>query len=243
LPDAATGSDGAPPPVLTSWQIQLTGALDTTLDVQSYTVDLGTSASMMQSLHAAGRNVICYFSAGTSESFRPDASQFPASALGNTVQGYPNENWLDIRDATVRSVMQARLGVAQQMQCSGVHPSGLAAFQESTGLALTRADQLDYNRWLAMASHSLGLTIGLVDGDAALSQDLASDFDWTVVWSCLPSQCGSAAPFVAAGKGGFLVEYGDATRVADVCPQAKALGLSAIIKKNAQLDAFRVGCP
>jgi hypothetical protein len=41
----------------------------------------------------------------------------------------------------------------------------------------------------------------------------------------------------------FLIEYGDETRAADVCPKARALGLSAIIKRDGNLDAFRVGCP
>jgi hypothetical protein len=84
--------------------------------------------------------------------------------------------------------------------------------------------------------------MGLVDGDAP-SQDLLPDFDWTVVWSCLTRQCDVAAPFVNARKEAFLVEFGSASRVGEVCPLAKTLGLSAIIKRDALLDAFRVGCP
>jgi hypothetical protein len=92
-------------------------------------------------------------------------------------------------------------------------------------------------------SHALGLSIGLVEGDASLGQDLIAAFDWTVVWSCISSSCAAAAPFVAAKKAAFLIEYGDQSRTAEVCPKAKDLGLSAIIKRNANLDAFRVGCP
>jgi glycosyl hydrolase family 114 len=84
--------------------------------------------------------------------------------------------------------------------------------------------------------------MGLVDGDTALSQDLVVDFDWTVVWSCLATQCVAASPFMKAGKAAYLVEYGDASRATVVCPAAKGLGLSAIIK-NQSLDAFRAGCP
>jgi len=76
-----------------------------------------------------------------------------------------------------------------------------------------------------------------------LGAELVADFDWSVVWSCIDTDCASAAPFTAARKAAFLVEYGDESRVDEVCPRAAALGLSAIIKRNSNLDAFRVGCP
>jgi hypothetical protein len=236
VPDAETTGT-------TSWQIQLQGQLDTTFDVQVYNVDIETPASVIADLHQAGRVVNCYFSAGTVEAFRSDASQFPASAVGDPLAAYPDERWLDVRDATVRAIMQARLSRAATSGCNGIHPSGLDGFEQPTGLTFTRDDQLAYNRWLAQASHDLGLTIGLVDGDLAFRQDLLADFDWTMAWSCVAlAQCGVTSPFVKAGKAAFLVEIGDASRVSEVCPQAKSLGLSAIIKKQA-LDAFRVGCP
>jgi hypothetical protein len=52
-----------------------------------------------------------------------------------------------------------------------------------------------------------------------------------------------ASPFTGASKPVFLIEYGDETQVPAVCPKARGLGLSAIIKRDASLDAFRVGCP
>jgi Glycoside-hydrolase family GH114 len=236
--------DGATPAATGTWQIQLQGQLDTSFDVQVYNVDIETPASVIADLHAAGRTVNCYFSAGTVEAFRNDASQFPSSAIGNALPNYPDERWVDVRDATVRSIMQARVSRAAAAGCDGVHSSGLDGFQEPTGLTLTRDDQLAYDRWLADLCHGLGLSIGIVDGDLALRQDLLAVFDWTVGWSCLAasSPCDVTSPFVQAKKPAYLVEIGDASRVGQVCPLAKTLGLSAIIK-NQSLDAFRVGCP
>jgi hypothetical protein len=251
FPDAATDAqppaDATPPrpkpePLMT-WQIQLTGTLDTTVDARVYTADIETPASVIRGLHAAGRIVICYFSAGTMEPFRDDASRFPPETLGAPLPTYPDERWIDVRNATVLAIMQDRLAKAGQVECDGVHPSGLAAFLSNTGFDFTRADQLAYDRALTAAAHALGLSIGLVDGDASLSQELLADFDWTVVWSCVGSNCAPAAPFIGARKAAFLIEYGDESRAAEVCPKAKGLGLSAIIKRNADLDAFRVGCP
>ena len=231
-----------------TWQIQLSDPpLDTTVDARVYIADIETPQSTIRSLHNAGRIVICYFSGGTMETFRGDAPRFPSESLGMPLTSYPDERWIDVRNATVRAIMQDRISKAARVECDGVYPSGLAAFANptSTGLNFSRADQLAYNRFLAESAHALGLSIGLVDGDEALSQELLAAFDWRVVSGCITNtnSCASAAPFVGARKAAFLIEYGDESRVAEVCPKARGLGLSAIIKRNGNLDAFRVGCP
>ena len=241
-PDGAVTQRPRPAP-LSAWQIQLSGALDTTVDVRSYIVDVATPASVIRGLHDAGRIVLCYFSAGTLEPFRDDAGRFPASTLGAPLVDFPDERWIDIRDATVRAIMQDRIIAAAGAGCDGVHPSGISAFQENTNLTFTRADQVGYDRWLTTVAHGLGLSIGLVHADAALSQDLVADFDWAVLFTCLDTDCAPASPFTGAGKPVFLIEYGDETQVPVVCAKARSLGLSAIIKRDAYLGAFRVGCP
>jgi hypothetical protein len=240
-PDAAT-TRPVPMPLMT-WQIQLTGSLDTTLDVGVYIADVETPPAVINDLHAAGRIAICYFSAGSAEPFRDDASRFPAAALGAPLADYPDERWVDVRDATVRSIMADRIAAAAAAGCDGLDAGGLAGFAADNGLGFSRADQLAYDRWLAGAAHARGLSIGFVENDASLSQDLLADFDWVIAWSCVDADCPSAAPFVAAHKAAFLIEYGDETRAAAVCPKARSLGLSAIIKRDANLDAFRIGCP
>jgi hypothetical protein len=231
------------PTPLGSWQIQLSGALDTSLDVDVFVADFQTDTAVIRGLHDAGRIVMCYFSAGTAEEFRDDWERFPENALGAELPDYPNERFVDVRDDTVRAIMEDRVIAAEAAGCDGIHPSGLAVFGASTGLDFDRAAQLDYNRWLAETVHARGLSIGLVDGDTSLAEALVADFDWTVVWSCLLTDCPSAAPFTSAGKPALLVEYGDEARAGEVCPLAESLKLSVIIKRNANLDAFRVGCP
>ena len=49
-----------------------------------YDVDLfETPRGTIDDLHAAGRAVVCYFSAGSWESWRPDAADFPDVVLGS----------------------------------------------------------------------------------------------------------------------------------------------------------------
>ena len=67
-----------------TFHLQLQGAIDTSIDVVAYDIDLvDTPDSVLQALHAQGRQVICYFSAGTAEDWRPDYDQFKAADKGN----------------------------------------------------------------------------------------------------------------------------------------------------------------
>lgn len=45
-----------------------------------------------------GKKVVCYFSAGTAEEWRPDYSDFPRDALGDPDPNWERERWVDIRD-------------------------------------------------------------------------------------------------------------------------------------------------
>ncbi len=80
-----------------------------------YDIDLfDNSAAIIEGLHNDGRRVVCYFSAGSYENWRPDSGDFEEADLGNTLDGWPGERWLDIRSANVRDIMKARLDLAAQ---------------------------------------------------------------------------------------------------------------------------------
>jgi hypothetical protein len=222
--------------------VQLSGTLDTSLDVAIYDVDLDTEAPTLAALRAAGRRVICYVSAGTYEPWRDDADAFPVAARGMAVAGYPNESWLDTRDATVRALMAARLDVAAQKGCDGVDLSNVSPGGADTGFPLSTADALDYARFLAGAAHARGLGAGL-GGGSDLAAMVEPSFEWAFADTCLSAgNCGAYGAFVTARKAVFAVEFGTEADVPSVCPPARAQGLDALIK-NRSLDAFRVACP
>src|ERR1700730_16191324 len=68
-----------------------------------------TAATTVASLQAKGFHVVCYIEVGAAENYRPDYASFPASALGKTVPGYTAERYVDIRNARVVSIIEARL--------------------------------------------------------------------------------------------------------------------------------------
>jgi hypothetical protein len=225
-----------------SWQVQLSGMLDTSLDVAIYDVDLDTPQATLDALHAAGRKVICYVSVGTDEPWRDDASSFPAAAVGQPLAGYPNERWLDTRDATVRSIMAARFDTAAAKHCDGVDLSSVSPAGADTGFPLTTADAADYARFLAGQAHARGLGAGL-GGGSDIAAEVQPDLDWAFAETCLAEgTCGAFSSFVASRKTVFAVVFGTAADVSTACPSARQAGLDTLIK-NRSLDAFRVPCP
>ncbi|WP_144019023.1 endo alpha-1,4 polygalactosaminidase [Demequina sp. NBRC 110056] len=225
-----------------TWQWQLSGRLDTSLDVQVYDVDLyDTSANQVKQMQAQGKHVICYLSAGSYESYRPDAGQFPESVLGRTLSGWPDERWLDVRQLDVLlPIMEARMDLCAQKGFDGVEPDNVDGYQNNSGFNLTAKDQATYNRAIARLAHERGLAVGLKN-DLDQVAALEPYFDFAVNEQCAEyDECGMLTPFIKAGKPVLHVEYD--LPVSSFCPTTTALGFSSM-KKNLDLDAARTPCP
>jgi hypothetical protein len=225
----------------TSWQWQLTGLpIDQTVNVQMYDVDLfETAPAVVASLHAAGRKVVCYMSAGSWEDWRPDAAQFPAAVLGAN-NGWPGERWLDIRRLDlIGPIMEARLDLCKAKGFDAVEPDNVDGYTNHTGFPLTAADQLRYNIFIANAAHARGLSIGLKN-DIDQIPELEPYFDWALNEECFNyDECDAYRPFTDAGKAVFHVEYEAATSA--FCTRANALNFNSM-KKRWDLDAYRKAC-
>jgi len=224
----------------TSWQYQITGSLDPSVDAELYVVDLfDITPQQVQSLHGRGRIVVAYVSVGSFEPWRSDASSFPSSAIGMPLSGYPDESWLDVRNAQVRQLIDARFALARSKGFDGVFASTLGGYMEATGFSLTRADELAYDQFLADAASKRGLSAGL-SGDFELGSEVALAFDWALAIGCIAgSTCGSLASFQSAGKPVFDIET--AGQRDTVCAKAASLGVPAILK-HTSFDAWRVPC-
>lgn len=234
------------PPVGTTWQWQLAGLpIDTSLNVDAYDVDLfDTTDEELATLKADGRSVICYFSAGSWEKFRPDATEFPTAVKGDPLDApFQDELWLDIRSAEVRTLMQRRLELAMTRGCDAVEPDNVDGYTNDTGFELTAAEQLDYNRFLAAEAHKRALSVGLKN-DIEQAADLEPYFEWAINEECFTyDECAQYQDnFLATNKAVFHAEYADPSKLAEVCAVTEPLGLSTLIK-NIELDAFRLPCP
>ena len=243
LAPAASGDDPTvwQPSPGTSWQIQLQGRVDTSFDVAAYDVDLfDTRRPLIGALHADGRMVICYFSAGSYEDWRPDEGDFPEAILGDPLDDWPGERWLDVRDTDdLRRIMRKRLNLAERKGCDAVDPDNVDAYANDTGFPLTGRDQSKYNRWLARQAHRRGLAIGLKN-DLGQVGRLVDHFDFAVNEQCFQyDECPRLRRFVEQGKAVFGIEYKGA--LASFCPQAVAEQFSTL-KKRLSLEAWRLAC-
>lgn len=236
------------PAVGSSWQWQLQGTINTGYDVDIYDIDLfDTPAQIFQQLQSQGRRVICYFSAGTFENWRTDAGLFPADAIGTALGDFPAERWLDIRSEPVRQIMRSRLELAKQKGCDAVEPDNVDGYTQNSGFTLTSADQLDFNRWLALSAHELGLAIGLKNDTDQVVQ-LVDDFDFAVTEQCFEyDECERYTTFIAAGKPVFNTEYpplpiADEQSFVGMCQRSASFGLATLIMPMLLDDSFRIDC-
>ena len=228
----------------TSWQWDLDAPIDSSVDADVYDIDLfDNDASVVATLHAQGRKVVCYMSAGTWEEWRPDAADFPAEVLGQEWPEWPGERYLDIRRIDLLApIMRARLDLCRSRGFDAVEPDNLENYDSDTGFPITYAEQIAYNTWLANEAHARGLAIALKN-DSAQVADLLPYFDFAVTEDCFfYSWCEDMLPFVQAGKAVFDAEYTDTgIQLGQFCPQANSWNVDAILK-NRNLDAARWSC-
>lgn len=241
LPQPVECPDCWRPAVRTSWQWQLSGSVDTTVDAEVFDIDLfDNGASVVDALHAQGRRVVCYTSAGSLEDWRPDAANFPGAIVGKRLDGWAGERWLDVRARRVlRPLMQARIDQCAAKGFDGVEFDNVDGWSNDTGFAISRADQLRYNVMLANLAHSAGLSVALKN-DVEQVLRLEPYFDMHLDEECFTyDECQRLAPFTDAGKPVFVVEYRLAAE--NFCPQANAMDLNAM-RKRLNLGAWREPC-
>jgi hypothetical protein len=111
-------------------QIILNGVINTSMpltpDVPVWDLDMfDTPASAIATLKSKGKFVICYFSAGTYENWRSDASKFNSNDLGKPLASWAGEQWLNVRSNGVKDVMAARIKLAASKGCDAIDPDNI----------------------------------------------------------------------------------------------------------------------
>ncbi len=198
----------------TTWNWQLSGsstAVNLEYEADVYVVDmfaqLGTDS--ITPLHDMGRQVICYFSAGTYEPWRPDAGLFDELTLGNPHQYYPQERWLDILDPMVSKLMVNRMDMAVALGCDGVELDNVDGWIPSaqSGFSFTLDDQKQFVKVLANEAHKRDLSVALKN-NVELIEELADYFDLVINEECFEyNECDGYRPMIEKGKPVFNAEY------------------------------------
>jgi|ERR1700761_3982406 len=113
--------------------IQLDSKTELVPDADIWDVDLfHTPERVIRELKSRGKHVICYFSAGGTETWRPDNKDFLPKDIGKPMRGWKGENWLDIRSLDVWAVMEKRIKMAADKGCSGIDPDNLGKLTKAS---------------------------------------------------------------------------------------------------------------
>jgi hypothetical protein len=249
-PSAAVGggagtSDGYwKPSAGVSWQWQLTGTIDQSVDVSVYDIDgFDNDASVVKALHDRGRKVICYLSVGSYEDWRSDAKSFPAAVLGNDYPGWPGERFVDIRAQALRDIIAARFDLCKQKGFDGIEPDNMDVYSADSGFPLTKKDGTDYANWLSSEAHARGLNIGQKNA-SEIAQTIQAAFDWVLTEDCYDQGwCADVSVYVDHDKPVFMSEYTDTgVDFGAACTWGKPKKYSPILKGR-DLDAPVQFCP
>jgi len=234
------------PPAGASFSIILSVS-PATVTTSAEVVDLDlfdTKPSTVTALKQQGKHVICYMSAGSWENWRPDKKAFPTSVKGKTLDGWPGERYLDIRNlAVLGPIMKARLDLCKSKGFDAVDPDNVDGFETKTGFPLTKAEAIKYLRFLAHAAHQRGLGIGLKNA-TEIAPRLLDTIDFAVTEDCFKQGwCQVSKNFIDKNKPVFAIEYTDNhIDFSAFCAQADTVGLSPIYKKRS-LNVWEQRCP
>lgn len=241
------------PEVGAKWQIdisndQLSASGLLPSDAQIWDVDVfNTPASLIASYKAAGKKVICYFSAGTSENWRPDFSSFTAQDQGADLPDWPGEKWLDLRSDNVWNVQQKRIQMAAEAGCDGIDPDNMDGYSNQNGGGfsppLSQEDSVTFMQKMAGEAAKYGMAIGLKNA-LDIIPAVTDIVQFAVNEQCVAnSECNTYDGFLNAGKPVFHIEYGDASSLSSFCLQSSSnAGQFSTIVKHLALDFWALYC-
>jgi hypothetical protein len=206
------------------------GGKDSNSGMKMVDIDLDDGKSAIQKLVNDGHIVICYFSVGTVEPWRPDCDAPDGGecrvnrdkwerVIAGSMSDW-DEQWLDISMLPeLQDLMGPRFEKAKDYGCHGVEPDNIDCYDDPDCDVSSKSTSMqeEFNRWQVRKAHSLGLAIGMKNAEE-LIDSMVDDYDFAVNENCNTwEECDGYSKFVSAGKGVFAVQYGSTKHCSDLC--------------------------
>lgn len=225
-----------------SFDVQFQEPLALGRDVDAISLDPdGVTAADVAALTARGVAPICYVSVGTVEEWRDDAASFPPDLVGRAYDGWPGERFLDARRIEdLLALMAPRFARCAALGFVAIEADSIDLHHNETGFPIGAAEALAYARAVAGLAHGMGLAISQKNAPD-LIPDLVGVMDFMVSENAVADGWHAlAAPYLAAGKPVFAIEYApDAAARRVICAQGGDLSITF---KRRDLDAWRRDC-
>jgi len=228
----------------TTWNIVLKGDLNIKKEkAEVVEIDLHShDAQFIQSLHDAGKKVICYFSGGTYEDFRPDKDEYSKvdGLIKNKYKEWEGESWVDIRLDGLKPILTERMKLAATKKCDAIDVDNLDGCQDKSVMKkwdnpLTKDDAIVFAKWLAETAHGLDLAIGLKNA-LFMIEEVGGDFDFAINESCVNrdyNECALYKDFVKdKAVFGITYQYLLKYRMNRICDYLDGLNISMITKEK-----------
>ncbi|MCO6382890.1 endo alpha-1,4 polygalactosaminidase [Oceanicola sp. 502str15] len=216
------------------WDWQLTHPYDLDIDVKVLALDKDDhDRETVMALRSRGVKPVCYVSIGSWEEYRDDKDRFPEEALGEPLGEWPDERYVDIRNAGVVQIMKDRIADCAARGFLAVEMDNMDVYENTSSFELTREDALGYIRELAMFAKAQGLEVAQKN-TPELVPDLVNQMDFIMVEECFVYNfCDDLQPYIDAGKDVLAIEYDDAGLDWDaVCEDSKARGIKLLLKSH-----------
>jgi hypothetical protein len=205
-----------------------------------------TDQNQISNFKLLHKKVIAFVSVGIWQEWIYDANLFSAELLGNNVDGWAAERWLDIRNhALLLPRIQERLNMIKNKGFDGVAIRGMDEYLNASGFPISYQEEIEYCRLILSYAHSIGLSTGQVNA-IPLIVEFSDEFDWLLVQNAFKySEVQVASAYINQEKAVLAIEYNDSFSETDfysnVCPLASTLRITAILKNNAHTD-FLASC-
>jgi hypothetical protein len=204
-------------------------------------IDLfNTSETWIKDQKKKGKVIICYFSAGSYEAWRPDAKSFPAKAKGKKMDGW-DELWVDITNNDLKNFMKKRIDLAEKKGCSGLEFDNVDSAYNDTGFKISHSQNVEYLKMLSLYSHMKGMVVLMKNGPD-LTKDVMKYYDGVLIEQCDQyDECDGYLDYTKNNKPAFQAEYRGYSQT--LCDKAKKRKFSlTFFDEDLSLDGDYQAC-
>jgi hypothetical protein len=194
-----------------------------------------TTQNQVSALKLQNKKVIALISVGTWENWRYDANLFPAELLGNYVDQWNAEKYLDIGNREILlPIIKNRLSMIKNKGFDGIAADNMDTYNKNSGFNITLQKEIDYCRLILSEAHSLGLSVGQVNAPDLITE-FYDEFNWLLVQRVFEyNETQSVSAYIGQSKAVLAIEYNDSFSktefLSNVCPGALTKSITAILK-------------
>ena len=152
-------------------------------------------------LHARVVKVICYIDVGSWETYRPDERSSRVGIADPTTASKKSAGSTSAA-STLQEADEHRFDMCARKGFDAVEPDNVAGWEKenNTGFKITRADQLQFNRWVARRSTSHGMSVALKNDGRQTKELSPASTSPSSRSASSTNECGFYTPFIEGAR-------------------------------------------